>query len=172
MVSTRALVVIDIQNDITKHYRDIIDNLNAAIDWATEQGLEIVYIKHNNHSPGSRAFKPGSKGAELVPELKVVTDNVFVKTKANALTSEAFVNYIKESGITEFYIVGADATGCVKSTCYNMTKAGYAVHVLSDCVTSYDLRKIDEMLAYYASKGCDVVTLAECQVAQALRAEE
>ena len=161
MVSARALVVIDIQNDITKHYRDIIDNLNAAIDWATEQGLEVVYIKHNNLSPGSRTFKPGSKGAELAPELKVVTDNVFVKTKANALTSEAFVNYIKESGITEFYIVGADATGCVKSTCYNMTKAGYAVHVLSDCVTSYNLRKIDEMLAYYAGKGCEVATLQE-----------
>ena len=172
MASTRALVVIDIQNDITKHYRDIIDNLNAAIDWATEQGLEVVYIKHNNLSPGSRTFKPGSKGAELVPELKVVTDNVFVKTKANALTSEAFVDYIRESGITEFFVVGADATACVKSTCYNMTKAGYAVHVLSDCVTSYSLRKIDEMLTYYASKGCDVVTLAECQAAQVLVAGE
>lgn len=37
----------------------------------------------------------------------------------------------------------------MKSTCYNMVKAGYKVHVLSDCVTSYDLRKIDEMLEYY-----------------------
>ena len=31
-MNTRALVVIDIQNDITKHYRDIVDNINAAID--------------------------------------------------------------------------------------------------------------------------------------------
>ncbi|EGN33595.1 hypothetical protein HMPREF0988_00107 [Lachnospiraceae bacterium 1_4_56FAA] len=29
-----ALVVIDIQNDITKNYREIVDNLNKAIDWA------------------------------------------------------------------------------------------------------------------------------------------
>ena len=27
MMNNRALVVIDIQNDITKHYRDIIDNM-------------------------------------------------------------------------------------------------------------------------------------------------
>ena len=33
VVMSKALVVIDIQNDITKHYRDIIDNINAAIDW-------------------------------------------------------------------------------------------------------------------------------------------
>ena len=66
---------------------------------------------------------------------------------------------IRENGIDEFYITGADATGCVKSTCFNMTKAGYAVHVISDCVTSYDLKKMPEMLAYYSAKGCEVRTL-------------
>ena len=157
----KALVVIDIQNDITKHYRDIIDDLNAAIDWAVEREMDVVYIKHNNLSPGTRTFKPGTKGAELVPELKIVSDHVFVKTKANALTSESFSAYILENRIDEFYITGADATGCVKSTCFNMTKAGYTVHVISDCVTSYDLKKLPEMLAYYADKGCEVRTLQE-----------
>ena len=33
-MSGKALVVIDIQNDITKHYRDIIGQINAAVDWA------------------------------------------------------------------------------------------------------------------------------------------
>ena len=42
-----------------------------------------------------------------------------------------------------------------------MTKAGYTVHVLSDCITSYDLKKLPEMLAYYESKGCEVKTLAD-----------
>ena len=155
--------MIDIQNDITKHYRDIIDNINDAIDWATAGGMEVVYIKHNNLSAGTRTFKPDTKGAAFVPELKIVSDRVFVKTKANALTSEAFCEYIRTNGIEEFYIAGADATACVKSTCLNMTKAGYIVHVISDCVTSYDLKKMDEMFQYYADKGCEVNTLAEYQ---------
>ena len=162
-MENRALVVIDIQNDITRHYRDIIDPLNAAVGWAEEQGMKVVYIKHNNMSPGTRTFKPDTKGAELVPELRIVSDHVFVKTKANALTSEAFSEFIRENGIREFYIAGADATACVKSTCFNMTKAGYTVHVISDAVTSHDLKKMDEMLAYYADKGCEVRTLAEYQ---------
>ena len=157
----KALVVIDIQNDITKHYRDIIENINSAIDWAMKQGMAIIYIKHNNLSAGTRTFKPDTKGAELVPELKVVSDHVFVKTKANALTSEAFSVFIRSMDIREFYITGADATACVKSTCFNMTKAGYAVHVISDCVTSYDLKEMPEMLAYYSDKGCEVRTLEE-----------
>lgn len=160
-MSQTALVVIDIQNDITKHYRDIIDNINTAITWAVTQGMEIVYIKHNNLSAGTRTFKAGTKGEELVPELKIVSDNIFTKTKANSLTSEAFSIFIEENGIDAFYITGADATGCVKSTCFNMTKAGYTVHVISDCITSYDLKKIDEMLAYYAEKGCEVKTFEE-----------
>jgi nicotinamidase-related amidase len=160
-MGNKALVVIDLQNDITKHYRDIVGNVNAAIDWACTRGMPVVYIRHHNLSAGTRTFKPGTKGVEFVPELKVVSDDIFEKSKANALTSEAFSECIRENGIDEFYIAGADATACVKSTCFNMRKAGYAVHVISDCVTSYDLRKMDEMLAYYAGKGCEVATLQE-----------
>ena len=162
-MNNKALVVIDIQNDITKHYRDIIDNINSAVGWAEEQKMTVIYIKHNNLSAGTRTFKPDTKGAELAPELKVVSDHIFVKTKANTLTSRDFSEVIRKKGIDEFYITGADATACVKSTCFNMTKAGYTVHVISDCVTSYDLKKMPEMLAYYADKGCEVRTLAEYQ---------
>ncbi len=156
MPRNKALVVIDIQNDITKHYRDIVDNINAAVDWAVSEGMPVVYIKHNNLSEGTRTFKPGTRGTELAPELKVVSDRIFVKSKSNALTSEPFAAFIDEKKLSEFYVVGADATACVKSTCFNMTKAGYTVHVFSDCVTSYDPKKTDEMLIYYADKGCDV----------------
>ena len=160
-MSSKALVVIDIQNDITKHYRDIIDNINAAIEWAVAEEMLVVYIKHNNVTAGTRTFKPGTKGEELVPEMKVVSDNIFVKTKSNALTSEAFSAFIAANGISEFYVAGADATACVKSTCFNMSKAGFTVHVLSDCITSYDLKKLPEMLAYYESKGSEVKQLIE-----------
>ena len=160
-MSNKALVVIDIQNDITKHYRDIIDNINAAIEWAVTEGMHVVYIKHHNITAGTRTFKPGSKGEELVPEMKVVSDNIFVKTKSNALTSKDFSAFIAANGINEFYVAGADATACVKSTCFNMAKASFTVHVLSDCITSYDQKKLPEMLAYYESKGCEVKKLIE-----------
>lgn len=154
-----ALVVIDLQNDITKNYREIVERVNRAIAWAVETEMYVVYIKHNNLSAGTRTFKPNTHGAELVPELDVVSDLIFVKSKSNALTSEDFLRFIEDHGITEFFLTGADATACVKSTCFNMTKSGYKVHVLSDCVTSYDKKKLPEMLAYYESKGSSVESL-------------
>ena len=156
-----ALVVIDLQNDITKHYREIIENVNAAIDWAVEKELWVIYIQHNNLSAGTRTFKPGTRGAELVPELKVVSDHMFTKAKSSALTNESFAAFLQEHGITHCYLAGADAAACIKSTCFNMRKSGYAVHVLSDCITSYDKKKLPALLAYYESKGCAVMTHQE-----------
>lgn len=79
-----AVVVIDLQNGITKNYREIIENVNKAIDWAAQNELWVAYIQHNNLSAGTRTFKPGTRGAELVPELNVVSDHIFAKCKSNA----------------------------------------------------------------------------------------
>ncbi|MCL2436520.1 MAG: cysteine hydrolase [Clostridiales bacterium] len=155
----KALVIIDIQNDITKNYKEIIDNINRSIDWAVGNDIDVVYIRHENLSAGTRTFKPNTRGAEFVPDLKMVSDNIFTKSKGNALTSEEFAAFIRKNEISEFYLTGADATACVKSTCFNLTKVGYKVTVLSDCITSYDKRKIDEMLHYYESKGSKVIGL-------------
>ena len=110
----KALVIIDIQNDITKNYKDIIDNINKAIDWAVNNDIHVVYIRHENLSAGTRTFKPNTKGAELVSDLKIVSKNIFTKSKGNALSSEGFSTFINENEICDFYISGADAVACVK----------------------------------------------------------
>jgi nicotinamidase-related amidase len=155
----KALVIIDIQNDITKNYKEIIGNLNKAIDWAVNNDIHVVYIRHENLSDGTRTFKLNTRGAELVSDMKIVSKNIFTKYKGNALSSEEFADFINKNGIDEFYITGADAIACVKSTCYNLTKANYKVNVLSDCITSYDKRKIDEMLHYYEKIGSKIISL-------------
>jgi nicotinamidase-related amidase len=155
----KVLVIIDIQNDITKNYKDIIDNINKAVDWAVNNDIHVVYIRHENLSGGTRTFKPNTRGAELVSDLKIVSRNVFTKYKGNALTIEEFADFINKNEISEFYLTGADATACVKSTCYNLRKANYKVIVLSDCITSWDKKKIPEMLHYYENQGSKIISL-------------
>jgi len=160
----KALVIIDIQNDITKNYKDVIGNINQAIDWAVKNDIHVVYIRHENLSAGTRTFKTCTHGSELVPDMKIVSNNIFTKYKGNALSSEEFADFANKNEICDFYIAGADAVACVKSTCYNLRNANYGVNVLSDCVTSYDKRKIDEMLRYYESKGCKIINLNDLLV--------
>ena len=155
----KALVITDIQNDITKNYKDIIENINKAIDWAVQNDIHVVYLRHENLSNGTKTFKPNTRGAELVSDLKIVSKNVFTKYKVNALSSGEFTDFISKNEICDFYLVGADAFICVKSTCYNLCKANYNVTVLSDCISSWDKKKINEMLDYYKSKGSKVLSL-------------
>ena len=157
----KALVVIDIQNEITKNYKEVIDDINSAIDWAANSNIHVIYMKHENLSAGSKVLKPNTFGSELATDLKVVSKNIFTKNKSNILTSEELTDFISENDIGEFTLVGADATICVKSSCFNLRKAGYDVNVLSDCITSWSKKKIPEMIEYYESKGCNIMNLKE-----------
>lgn len=49
-----ALVVIDLQNDITKNYKEIITKVNEAIGWAEQKGLWIVYIQQKGEKKDAR----------------------------------------------------------------------------------------------------------------------
>ena len=51
-----ALVVIDLQNDITKNYKKIIGQVNEAINWAMAKEMHIIYIRHYNLSEKTRTF--------------------------------------------------------------------------------------------------------------------
>jgi len=155
----KALVIIDIQNEITKNYKEIIGNINKAIDWAVNQAIHVIYVRHENLSPGSKLLKPNTFGSELATDLNVVSGNVFTKSKSNILTSEKLTEFINQEKLKEFYITGADAAICVKSSCFNLRKAGYSVNVLSDCITSWLKKKIPEMVEYYTSKGCHIINL-------------
>jgi nicotinamidase-related amidase len=75
------------------------------------------------------------------------------------LSSEEFRDFISKNEICGFYIAGADAAVCVKATCYNLLKSNYGVTVLSDCITSWDKKKIPEMIQYYESKGSKIISL-------------
>lgn len=133
---SKALVVIDIQNDTPRNYKEVIDSINTAIDWAVNNEIHVVYMRHENLSAGASNFKPNTVGAELASDMKIASKNIFTKNKSNALSSEEFADFIDQNKISGFYIAGGDAAICVKSTCFNLPKANYEVAVLSDCITS------------------------------------
>ncbi|SHM65487.1 Isochorismatase family protein [Anaerosporobacter mobilis DSM 15930] len=98
----KALVIIDIQNDITKNYKDVIGYINKAIDWAVHNNIHVIYIRHENLSAGTRTFKPNTNGSELASDLKIVSKNVFTKYKTNALSCEDFTDFIRKNELCDF----------------------------------------------------------------------
>jgi len=55
----KALVIIDLQNDITKNYKSIIDNVNRAIDWAVSNEIHVDLQDYRSKTKeGSLQYPP------------------------------------------------------------------------------------------------------------------
>ena len=100
-MQNKALVIIDIQNDTTKNYKDIINNVNNVIGWATANNIHVIYIRHENLSAGTRTFKPNTIGSELATDLKIVSNNIFTAHHPSLISRLQLTMFQKYT----FYIV-------------------------------------------------------------------
>ena len=131
-------------------------DVNVSISGKIAVDLEGKKQRCNRNGDGSEVLRMAIDLIDIDGQA-VSYHHLFEKSKGNALTSEDFADFIRKNEISEFYITGADAIACVKSTVFNMCKENYKVTVLSDCITSYDKRKIDEMLNYYEKNGSKII---------------
>ncbi len=68
-MNNKALVVIDLQNDITKNCKEIVGRINHAVDWAVSETMPIIYIRNHCLSTGARTLESGMHSAETVSTL-------------------------------------------------------------------------------------------------------
>lgn len=137
----KALLVIDMQNvcvgeNHAAYFKydneKLIEKVNEAID-ANKENL-VIYIKNlmkrnliNKLAP-FHAYE-GTDEAELVSNLHVVSDYVFVKYEGNAFSNPKLNKFLKEHNIERVEVVGVDGGGCVGLTALGAIKEGYSLIV-------------------------------------------
>lgn len=57
-MNNEALIVIDLQNDITKNYKEIIERVNEAIDWAVSDNGFLIYEMLMPHDIQAKIINP------------------------------------------------------------------------------------------------------------------
>lgn len=157
-MQTKALLVIDIQNDSAPNTLDIINQVNITIAWAARNQYHILYIRHVNRIPFAKSFKPKTIGVDFLPELNIISPMIFTKYRSNALSCKAFLDYISTHQIKEFIVTGFDASICIKATCTQLRKKNFDVTVIADCITSQHKNKIEPMFKYFTNIGCHIKT--------------
>lgn len=137
----KALLVVDMQNVCVgeKHApffkynnKNLISEVNKVID-ANENNL-VVYIKNVMKRNLINKFAPfhayeGTEESELVKDLYIVSDNVYIKYKGDAFTNSELDTLLKEHDIEYVEVVGVDGGGCVALTALGAIKNGYKVIV-------------------------------------------
>jgi len=137
----KALLVIDMQNVCVGENHSpffkydnskLIENVNAVISgYEPENVYYIMNIIEDSFINKFAPFKApdGSKEAELVDSLSVVSGNKFKKYKGDAFSNKELCAALKASEITDVEIVGVDGGGCVALTALGAIREGFNVTI-------------------------------------------
>ena len=139
----KYLIILDVQEIATKNMMDdgdaenLIKAINSVI--AISDSDKVIYIEsiaaklEISLTGLSVKFEDGM---QLDDRLKIVSNNKFVKDKANAFTSERFLQFIEKTGASEFVVVGLMAEHCVTETLIGGKEIGYKMYFIPGAIAA------------------------------------
>jgi len=169
MAEKKALIVIDLQKDYLWDKRKsmfnydtetLVGNVNSAIRSYSEEGYDIIYIKHilPRLLWGVGFSIRGTEGAELYDGLNVVSDLVFEKNRSDTYSSKAFREHMEKTGYSEVVLTGLDECGCVGATAKGAARTGIKVKMLGKCIGSrFPQEKILKMREELKEAGAEYI---------------
>ncbi len=171
-MKTRALVVVDFQNDFcpggalpVPEGDKIADTLNSYIERFTEKGLP-VFASKDWHPAQTSHFKEyggiwpphcvmGTKGAEFHPALRLPEDAIILLKgdrededaysvfQAHTEDGRPFKKVLEDMSIEHLYVGGLATDYCVKATVLDALKEGFRVTLLLDAIKGVDVEEGD-----------------------------
>ena len=135
------LIVIDMQKalmDDALYDRDgLLKNVSALIGAARENGVEVIYIKHDA-GEGS-GFSVGDEGFEIAGEVAPQEgEKVFVKTASSSFLTKEFAEYLEKAGDNDLMIVGLQTNFCIDATVKSAFERGYYVMLPEGTNSTFD----------------------------------
>lgn len=165
----KALLVIDMQNICVGEnhaayfkYNNValIEAVNRVID--TNKENMVIYIKNVMKKNLLNKFAPfhayeGTGEVELVNNLQMVSENIFIKYEGNAFSNPALNGFLKRSGIECVEVVGVDGGGCVALTALGAVKEGYKVIVNENAIGTMFAKKRNKYFKKLKDAGAEFI---------------
>lgn len=145
----QALLVIDAQNEFSPtglrpvpNHNDALDRIRLHVAQARAEERPIAWIRHHNRPTESKAFVPGSWGADLSPGLgpdRPGRERLFDKDVFGAFSAAGLDLWLRDLGVTEVLMVGFYAHMCLSTSAREALIRGYDVVVDPDATGARDL---------------------------------
>jgi nicotinamidase-related amidase len=151
----QALIVVDVQNEFSAtglrpvpNHADALEHIRFRIQHARQLRQPIAWIIHYNKPAESRAFVPGTWGAEPSPglgaELGFGSEKRFEKDVYGAFTGTGLEEWLRSIGAESVLIVGFYTHMCLSTSAREALVRGFEVGVDPDATGARDLE--DEIL--------------------------
>ena len=128
---------------------EYIERVNKIIDKFKNDNDMVIYI--DQEMPNKLFFRKvfgfaikGTKGAEKVKSLYVVSDNRFTKMFGNAFTNRKLNDFLKKNNVDDVYIVGIDATKCSFFTAKGSIKKGYNTFMVKEGLATIFIDELEK----------------------------
>jgi nicotinamidase-related amidase len=150
-MSEYALIIVDAQNEFSPAGKRAVANHQTAIAairrWLTrarEGGWGVAWVQHHNRPNESRAFVPGTPGADFSPELGRRWENgdeqLFQKDVFGAFTGTNLEAWLRQRGVSHVVIVGFYAHMCVSTSVREALVRGFEVLIDPEATGAADLQ--------------------------------
>jgi nicotinamidase/pyrazinamidase len=170
-----ALLVIDIQEGITgkassddfftSHSEMLIKTVNQIIDTSARYNIPIVYVKNEISNPLinilNNSLAKGSPGAELDSRLKILSNYVINKDKADAFSNPLLDSILITNGINKLVFTGLDLAQCVNSTILAAVNRNYKICLISDAVITKPDSLKNGILEKFRQSGFEIISSEE-----------
>ena len=165
-MENKAVIIIDLLNDFvtgdlkTERAKHIIPNLKKLVEAARKQNIPVIYSNdaHYPNDPeivekwGKHAIK-GTKGAEVIPELKPTSKDYIVEKRAYSGFFEtgldSLLRSLNEGRGTKVVILGGLHTNiCVRHTAADAFFRGYKIMIAKEGVEAFTDEDQEQGLKY------------------------
>jgi nicotinamidase-related amidase len=146
----RALMVVDVQNEFSAdglravpNHGAVLDRIHVHIAHARKEGWAIAWVRHYNKPHESRAFVPGTWGAEfspgIGPEKGFGPEGIFEKDVFGAFTDTGLAEWLTSKGVSEVLLVGFYTHMCLSTSAREALTRGFEVDVDPDATGACDI---------------------------------
>ncbi|MCP4501819.1 MAG: cysteine hydrolase [Deltaproteobacteria bacterium] len=172
MSERAAFIVLDVQRDFMRadgafpvdemQSEAVLLSINETLV-ALPEDAEVVYARNAfdendvaNPFRGNSAIA-GSEGALFDERLVMIDAPVFLKKESDAFSSSTFDAFLRKEKITQVYLSGVYADGCVFATALAAQQRGYDVTIVEDAVATETDERLENAFAAHRDHGFEIL---------------
>ena len=144
-----ALLVIEMQevfrSDMGLISDKQIQNVKSLIKYAKQNGIKVIYVRHNDSSEnsvhminwwGGDKIEYGSDGWQIINELTPSDDTIIDKNQYSAFYNTNLDEILESNGITDIIISGVMTNCCCETAARDAFMRGYNVFFINDATAT------------------------------------
>jgi len=166
----KFVIVLDVQQEFTENSmseisaQKLIDSVNYVIE--NTDPKKVIYVSDTTvHKVLNISFKKGftidttlSK-YDFDNRLKLVNENMFCKTGANAFESDELTNFLEENNAKEIIVIGLLAEECASKTLLGGKELGYDMYVIPEAIVGKSEKSKNKTVKKLKKKGIKIMPL-------------